>query len=60
MFEEFGPLMTVEDVCNILLVGKNAVYALIQEKKIEAFRNQRTWKIKTESLAKYIRRESHL
>ena len=60
MFEEYGPIMSVQNVCDELMVGKNTVYQLIKQGKISSFRTGRTWKINRDSLAYYIRRESGL
>ncbi len=58
MLDEFGPIMSVQDVCDTLHVGKNTVYRLIQEGKIDCFRTGRVWKIKRNGLADYIRTAS--
>lgn len=60
MFEQFNPLMTVQEVCEVLRVGKNTVYDLIYSNKIEGFRLGRTWKIKRDSLSHFILQESKL
>ncbi len=60
MINQYGPVITVQDVCDILMVGKNTVYRLIQEGKIPSFRTGRTWKINRDGLFDYIRSESGL
>ena len=60
MLGEFGPVMTVEEVCEILMIGKNTVYSLIKTGQIEGFRTGRTWKIKRDGLVQFIRREAGL
>ena len=51
-------LITVEDVCEALMVGKNAAYRLLAEGKIRGFRVGRIWKIPRGSLNAYIREQS--
>ena len=47
-------LITVEDVCESLMIGKNAAYRLLAEGKIKGFRVGRIWKIPRISLNRYI------
>ncbi len=49
------PLMTLEELCDALMIGKNAAYRLLMEGKIKAFRIGRIWKIPRQSLNEYLR-----
>lgn len=49
------PLMTLEELCEALMIGKNAAYRLLIEGKIKAFRIGRIWKIPRSSLMEYLR-----
>lgn len=53
-------LITVDELCEVLMIGKNAAYHLLQSGKIKCFRIGRIWKIPRESLDKYIREQSYL
>lgn len=53
-------LITVDDVCEALMIGKNAVYRLLSEGKIKGFRVGHIWKIPRASLNAYIREQSGL
>lgn len=48
-------LMTLEELCDVLMIGKNAAYRLLKEGKIKAFRIGRIWKIPRSSLAEYLK-----
>lgn len=48
-------LMTLEELCDALMIGKNAAYRLLKEGKIKAFRIGRIWKIPRSSLAEYLK-----
>ncbi len=48
------PLMTLEELCEALMIGKNAAYRLLKEGKIKAFRIGRIWKIPRSSLMEYL------
>jgi len=50
-------LITVEEVCEALMIGKNAAYRLLAEGKIKSFRVGRIWKIPRVSLNLYIREQ---
>ena len=52
--------ITVDELCEVLMIGKNAAYHLLQSGKIKCFRIGRIWKIPRESLNKYIREQSYL
>ena len=38
-------LITVEELCDILHIGKNAAYKLLASGKLKCFRMSRAWKI---------------
>lgn len=60
MLNDYTPLMTVQDVCEVLMVGKNTVYNLIKVGKINGFKIGRAWKINRNSLIAFIQKESGL
>ncbi|MBR2215042.1 MAG: helix-turn-helix domain-containing protein [Selenomonadaceae bacterium] len=60
MYDEGTPLITVEELCVALMIGKNAAYRLLAEGKIRCFRLGRIWKIPRASLEAYIREQSRL
>lgn len=47
-------LITVEELCELLMVGKNTAYHLLNSREIEAFRIGNHWKIPRISVQKYI------
>ena len=52
-----GTLMSIEEVCEELMVGRNAVYQLLESKKLKGFRIGRIWKIPRTSIAEYIKEQ---
>ncbi|MBE6906981.1 MAG: helix-turn-helix domain-containing protein [Ruminococcaceae bacterium] len=58
MFNDFDDVLTVEDLCEALKIGKNAAYRLLNEGKVKGFRIGRIWKISKSSLESYIRQQS--
>lgn len=53
-------LITIEELCEIMSIGKNTAYRLLQNKEIKAFRIGRIWKISKAAVINYIRKESGL
>lgn len=57
MFPGFtDELITIDELCDILAIGKNTAYRLLKEKEIPAFRIGRIWKIPRKSIEIYIQK----
>ena len=54
MFEQYDDILTIEELCDILMIGRNAAYSLLNSHKIQAFRIGKTWKIPKKALEAYI------
>ena len=54
MFDQYPDILTVEEVCEALRMGYNAVYDLLNEGKLKAYKNGRVWRIPKESLKEFI------
>ena len=53
-------LITIEDLCSLLSIGRNMAYKLLEENKIKAFRIGRHWKIPKSSVDEYIKKECNI
>ena len=53
-------LITVEELCEELMIGRNAAYSLLATNKIKGFRIGRIWKIPRESIRRYIQEQSKM
>ena len=60
MFEQYPDILTVEEACEALRMGYNAVYELLNEGKLKAYKNGRVWRIRKESLVRYVLEKSKL
>ena len=60
MFEQYPDILTVEEACDALRMGYNAVYDLLNEGKLKAYKNGRVWRIPKESLVNYVLENSKL
>ena len=58
MFEQYPDILTVEEVCEALRMGYNAVYEILNSGKLKAFKNGRVWRIPRESLKEFILRQT--
>lgn len=57
---ETNDLISIDDLCEMLFIGKNAAYHLLNTGEIKAFRIGRNWKIPRFSVINYIRSKSDL
>lgn len=58
MFTEYGEIVTIDTFCEMLEIGKNTAYALLNDKKIKAFKIGRDWKIPRKAVEEYILNEA--
>ena len=52
--EQFSEILTVDELCEVLAIGANAAYQLLNDGSIPAFRIGRRWKIPREAVRQYI------
>ena len=61
MFKEnYSDMISIEDLCEMLSIGKNTAYHLLKTNQIKAFKIGRIWKIPRESVSKYVLSQSQL
>ena len=54
MFSEYGDILSVGDVCEILFIGRNRAYELLNSGSLRGFRVGRTWRVPKKNLETYI------
>lgn len=54
MFEQYNDIVTIDEMAEMLCIGKNHAYALLQSKKVKAFRKGRIWRIPRQAIIEYI------
>ena len=54
MLEEYEDILTVEETCQALRMGYNAMYELLNSGKLKAYRNGRVWRVPKEAVKEYI------
>lgn len=60
MFELYNDVLTVDEACEALRVGYNAMYDLLNSGKLKAYRNGRTWRIPKQALIEYMLKSAKL
>lgn len=60
MYEQYNDLVTVEELCEMLFIGKNAAYKLLSSSELKAFRYNRVWKIPKQGVIAYVLEQSKL
>lgn len=58
MLKNYKDILSVEDLCEILSIGKNTAYRLLKSGEIKAIRIGKVYKIPKENLIKYIASKS--
>lgn len=52
--DESPELITIDEMCDILSIGKGAAYNLLKNKEVKSFKIGRIWKIPRQSINEYI------
>ena len=60
MLEDYSDIMTVDEVCEVLRVGYNAAYALLNSGKLNGYRNGRVWRVPKEAVRRFIMEQAGL
>jgi len=54
MFKDYDDIITVEELCEILKIGKNGAYELLGSGRIKAIRIGRIWKIPKRAVEEFM------
>ena len=60
MFEDYPDILSPEEAAEALRIGENAIYELLNSKKLSAYKNGRNWLIPKEAVRKYVVEQSKL
>lgn len=60
MFDDYPDVLSAEEAAEALRVRENAIYRLLNEGKLRAFKNGRTWRIPKDALKEYIKEQARL
>lgn len=54
MSDQDKEIISIEELCKILMIGKNLAYRLLAENQIKAFKIGKKWKIPRSSIKSFI------
>lgn len=60
MLDTYDDILSVEEACEALKVGYNAMYELVNSGKVKAYKNGRVWRIPKPALIQYIVEQSKI
>ncbi len=60
MLEHQDDFLTVDELCELLKIGHNAAYRLLNSGEIKALRNGRVWRIPKEGVIAYIKSKARI
>lgn len=61
MFDNtYDDMITIDELCEMLSIGRNTAYHLLKTNEIKAFKIGRIWKIPRDAVTEYVLRMSKL
>ena len=54
MFEQYDDILTLDEVCEALHIGKNAVYELLKTRKLKSFKCGKCYKVPKKCVEKFV------
>ncbi len=55
MLEQYHDILTIEELCEILKIGRNRAYELLESGPIKGFRLGKPWKIPRIAVENYLK-----
>ena len=60
MQTEYIDMITIDELCDLLMIGRTTAYNLLQSGELKAFKIGKVWKISRASVERYIKERSNL
>ena len=60
MQESYVEIITIDEMCELLMIGRTTAYKMLNSNEIKAFRIGKVWKISKASVEQYIKERSNL
>ncbi len=54
MFEQYNDIITLDEMAEMLGIGRNHAYQLLKNNQVKSFKNGRSWKIPKLAVIEYI------
>ena len=60
MQTEYIDIITIDELCELLMIGRTTAYKLLRSGEVKAFKIGKVWKISRVALERYIKQRSSL
>lgn len=60
MQTKYIDMITIDELCELLMIGRTTAYKLLQSGELKAFKIGKVWKISRASVEQYIKESSNL
>lgn len=60
MQTEYIDIITIDELCELLMIGRTTAYKLLRSGEVKAFKIGKVWKISRAALERYIKQRSSL
>lgn len=58
MLEEYNEILSTDEVCEILFIGKNTLYKLLKSEELIGYRVGKNWKITKKAVINFINKKT--
>ncbi len=58
MLEGYNEILSTDEVCEILFIGKNTLYKLLKSEEIIGYRMGKNWKITKQAVINFINKKT--
>lgn len=60
MFEQYDDILTIEEIAEILKIGRTQAYRIVRSGNLKGYKEGKDWKISKQALKQYVISQSHL
>lgn len=60
MLEQYNDILTIDDLCEILMIGRNRAYEILKMGSLKGFQIGRVWKIPKVAVIEYLNEKANL
>lgn len=60
MLNHYNDILTIKELCEILMIGRNRAYELLKTDQIHGFQLGRTWKIPRIAVEEYLKTQAKI
>ena len=60
MFEQYDDILTIEEIAEILKIGRTQAYRIVRSGNLKGYKEGKDWKIPKQALKQYVISQSNL